>query len=47
MLTVPSVPRRIPTFDELYDTFNAVTDGLDSESRNKLFADNAERVYRC
>jgi predicted TIM-barrel fold metal-dependent hydrolase len=34
------------TFDELYDTFSAVTAGLDSESRQKLFADNAERVYR-
>ena len=35
------------TFDELYATFNAVTAGLDSESREKLFAGNAERVYRC
>ena len=34
------------TFDELYDTFSAVTAGLDSESRQKLFAGNAERVYR-
>ncbi|HUY21096.1 MAG TPA: amidohydrolase family protein [Acidimicrobiales bacterium] len=35
------------TFDELYTTFSAVTAGLDGESRGKLFADNAERVYRC
>jgi predicted TIM-barrel fold metal-dependent hydrolase len=34
------------TFDELYDTFSAVTAGLDIESREKLFAQNAERVYR-
>jgi L-fuconolactonase len=35
------------TFDELYETFSAVTAGLDGESRDKLFAGNAERVYRC
>ncbi len=35
------------TFDDLYTTFSAVTAGLDGESRAKLFADNAERVYRC
>lgn len=35
------------TFDELYSTFAAVTAGLDDESRDKLFAANAERVYRC
>ncbi len=35
------------TFDELYGAFSAVTAGLDSESRAKLFAGNAERVYRC
>jgi len=35
------------TFDELYDTFSAVAAGLDDESRDKLFAANAERVYRC
>jgi predicted TIM-barrel fold metal-dependent hydrolase len=35
------------TFDELYTTFSAVTAGLDDESREKLFAANAERVYRC
>jgi L-fuconolactonase len=35
------------TFDDLYDTFSAVTAGLDDESVRKLFADNAERIYRC
>jgi predicted TIM-barrel fold metal-dependent hydrolase len=35
------------TFDDLYSAFSAVTAGLDSESRGKLFADNAESVYRC
>jgi predicted TIM-barrel fold metal-dependent hydrolase len=35
------------TFDELYTVFGTVTAGLDSASRGKLFADNAERVYRC
>jgi L-fuconolactonase len=35
------------TFDQLYAAFSAVTAGLDSESREKLFARNAERVYRC
>ncbi|HEV8115556.1 MAG TPA: amidohydrolase family protein [Acidimicrobiales bacterium] len=35
------------TFDELYTTFAEVTAGLDDESRDKLFAANAERVYRC
>ena len=35
------------TLDELYTTFAAVTAGLDDESRDKLFATNAERVYRC
>lgn len=35
------------TFDELYATFSAVTAGLDGESRGRLFAGNAERVYRC
>ena len=35
------------TFDELYGVFSAVTRGLDSESRLKLFAGNAERIYRC
>jgi L-fuconolactonase len=34
------------TFDELYDTFSTVAAGLDADSRDKLFAGNAERVYR-
>ena len=34
------------TFDELYSTFSVVTSGLDSSSRDKLFATNAERIYR-
>ena len=34
------------TFDELYSVFAAVTAGLDDESRDKLFAANAERIYR-
>ncbi|HTT86345.1 MAG TPA: amidohydrolase family protein [Acidimicrobiales bacterium] len=34
------------TFDELYDTFSAVTAALDGQTRGRLFADNAERVYR-
>jgi predicted TIM-barrel fold metal-dependent hydrolase len=35
------------TFDELYEAFGTVTAGIDDESRGKLFAINAERVYRC
>jgi predicted TIM-barrel fold metal-dependent hydrolase len=35
------------TFDELYAVFNEVTAGLDGADREKLFASNAERVYRC
>jgi predicted TIM-barrel fold metal-dependent hydrolase len=35
------------TFDDLYAAFNTVTADLDRESREKLFAQNAERVYRC
>ena len=35
------------TFDELYSTYVAVAAGLDDEARDKLFAANAERVYRC
>jgi L-fuconolactonase len=35
------------TFDELYASFSTMTAGLDGESRDKLFAKNAERVYRC
>lgn len=35
------------TFDTLYSTYSTITDGLDGEAREKLFAVNAERVYRC
>lgn len=35
------------TFDELYTTFSELTAGLDADAREKLFATNAERVYRC
>jgi L-fuconolactonase len=35
------------SFDSLYTTFSEVTAGFDDESREKLFASNAERVYRC
>ncbi|HMK64101.1 MAG TPA: amidohydrolase family protein [Acidimicrobiales bacterium] len=34
------------TFDDLYGVFCGVTSGLDTESRERLFATNAERVYR-
>jgi predicted TIM-barrel fold metal-dependent hydrolase len=35
------------TFDDLYAVFSAVTAGLDQASRDLLFAENAERIYRC
>jgi L-fuconolactonase len=35
------------TLDQLWATYDTVTAGLDPESRTKLFATNAERVYRC
>jgi L-fuconolactonase len=35
------------TFDDLYAVFAELTAGLDDDSRDKLFAANAERVYRC
>jgi L-fuconolactonase len=35
------------TFDDLYSTFSTITADLSGESRQKLFADNAERIYRC
>jgi predicted TIM-barrel fold metal-dependent hydrolase len=35
------------TFDELYSTYAALTVGMDDAAREKLFAANAERVYRC
>ena len=34
------------TFDELYGVYSEVTAGLGDASREKLFASNAERVYR-
>jgi L-fuconolactonase len=34
------------TFDELYTTFSDLTASLDEASRAKLFAENAERIYR-
>lgn len=34
------------SFDDLYETFSTITAGLDDESRDKLFAANAERIYR-
>jgi len=35
------------TLDELYTTFAAFAAGLDDGAADKLFATNAERVYRC
>jgi predicted TIM-barrel fold metal-dependent hydrolase len=35
------------TFDELYEVFSAVTAAFDPDARTKLFAANAEAVYRC
>lgn len=35
------------SFDELYTTYSAITAGLDADARDKLFAANAERIYRC
>jgi L-fuconolactonase len=35
------------TFDELYTTYATLTADLDPADREKLFAANAERVYRC
>lgn len=35
------------TFDNLYETYAALTATLDEVDRDKLFATNAERVYRC
>jgi L-fuconolactonase len=34
------------TFDELYTTFSDLTAGFDDAARAKLFAENAERIYR-
>ena len=35
------------TFDDLYATYDQLTADLDADAREKLFAANAERVYRC
>ncbi|TPG31688.1 amidohydrolase family protein [Mycolicibacterium hodleri] len=35
------------TLDALLSSYSAVTAGLDAEARDKLFAANAERIYRC
>lgn len=35
------------TYDELYGGFDKVTADLGDEARDKLFASNAERLYRC
>jgi L-fuconolactonase len=35
------------TFDQLFTAYASVTAGFDAESRDKLFAGTAERVYRC
>lgn len=35
------------TFDELYTAYDTITAGLDEGARDKLFAANAERIYRC
>ncbi|HXZ62089.1 MAG TPA: amidohydrolase family protein [Acidimicrobiales bacterium] len=40
------VDAQFGTFDDLYTTFSAVTAGLDEASRQRLFAGNAEAVYR-
>ena len=35
------------TFDELYNSYSELTRHLGRDDRQKLFATNAERVYRC
>jgi L-fuconolactonase len=35
------------SLDELYTSYSTVAARLDIESRGKLFATNAERIYRC
>ena len=35
------------TYDELYSAYDGATADLDAEARDKLFAANAERLYRC
>jgi predicted TIM-barrel fold metal-dependent hydrolase len=34
------------SFDELYTAYSAITAGLDADARDKLFAANAQRIYR-
>jgi predicted TIM-barrel fold metal-dependent hydrolase len=35
------------TYDDLYTTYDVATRDLDAPTRAELFADTAERVYRC
>jgi predicted TIM-barrel fold metal-dependent hydrolase len=35
------------TLDELWSSYSTVTAGLSDDDRDKLFATNAERIYRC
>jgi L-fuconolactonase len=35
------------SFDQLYGVYDEITTGLSREERDRLFATNAERVYRC
>jgi predicted TIM-barrel fold metal-dependent hydrolase len=35
------------TYDELYGAYDGATAHLDDATRDKLFAGNAERLYRC
>ncbi|EHB45719.1 amidohydrolase 2 [Mycolicibacterium rhodesiae JS60] len=35
------------SFDDLYTAYSTITAGLSADDRDKLFAANAERVYRC
>jgi predicted TIM-barrel fold metal-dependent hydrolase len=35
------------TFDQLYSAYDGATADLDADARDRLFAVNAERLYRC
>jgi L-fuconolactonase len=35
------------SFDDLYTAYDTITAGLSAEARDRLFATNAEHVYRC
>jgi predicted TIM-barrel fold metal-dependent hydrolase len=35
------------TLDELWSSYSTVTAGFSDDDRDKLFAANAERIYRC